>query len=409
MYFEHKICRACKGTNLHPVFDLGVQPMANNFIATGEEREGWAPLRILLCGDCTLAQISVVVKPHFLYKSYAYVTSRSETMAKHFQVLCDDIVAESGLGAVLEIGSNDGFFMDYLGQCGFDPVIGVDPSENLKRSGRHPTCERMWDTSTAEQIRKMSIGAPIDIIIARHCFCHIDDWHEFVAACDVVAHKDTLICIEVPYVPDMLYRTELDQCYHEHLSFFTLKAMSSLLFGTNWHMHKVIRYAIHGGAVLVMLRHDDYADGLPDISVNDMLEQETESVTGRLAWREFNDRAREVIRQLRETVMKLVADGKTICMFGASAKSTVWLNACGLASEEWIDFITDTTPEKIGRLSPGTNIPIVAESELLVRQPDYAIMTCWNFFDECMAKNKEYLARGGKFIVPVPELRIIGA
>lgn len=407
MYFNHRKCRACGNDNLVPVLDLGIHPMPNDFQFPDSEQAGYAPLKVLYCDQCTLAQLSNVIRPEILYRQYPYVTSRSDTMTAHLAVLCKDIFEEQH-GSVIEIGSNDGRFLKILSQYGFGPVRGVDPAQNLcetaTREGLSVVCGT-WNEDTAKNAA--GIIPSIDVIIARHVFCHIDDWTAFISACDRVAYKNTLICIEVPYVQNTLQKCELDTIYHEHLSYFTLKSVEALLANTNWHIHRVNRYTIHGGAVLVMLRHDDYTDGLSHASVDEMIKSETEETTGRKAWSDFNTKARLSIDDLRSCVMDLAAQGKSIGMFGASAKSTVWLNACGIASEEWIDFITDTTPEKIGRLSPGTNIPIVSETELMNRKPDYMILTAWNFREECLAKLKPYIKSGGKVIIPVPALEIV--
>jgi novobiocin biosynthesis protein NovU/D-mycarose 3-C-methyltransferase len=209
--------------------------------------------------------------------------------------------------------------------------------------------------------------------------------------------------IEVPYVMDMLDGVEFDTIYHEHLSYVSLLAVERLLRETMFHLHKVLRFHIHGGAIVMMLRRDD-ADFQPDASVAEFLDREC--ITPEM-WQNFNTLSLLKIRKLQEIVSdKRKFEGATICGFGASAKSTVWLNACGFTRKE-IDFICDCTPSKQGRLSPGNDIPVVPESELMARMPEYAILYAWNFRAEIVRANQKYLDAGGHFIIPDRKIEVV--
>jgi SAM-dependent methyltransferase len=232
---------------------LGVQPLANDFRKDGELRAGHVPLKVLLCPKCSLGQLSVVVDPTVLYANYSYVTSPSLTMQDHFNRLLTDISAETNAQTVLEIGSNDGRLLKTMQDLGYS-VLGVDPAENLAEiasANDVPTETGFFGEALTRYL------AQYDIVIARHVFCHVDDWHDFVRGLEAVSHKDTLICIEVPYAGDMLKNCEFDTVYHEHTSYLTLKAVTALLKPTTLQLYRVIRYPIHGGAILLMLRRKD--------------------------------------------------------------------------------------------------------------------------------------------------------
>jgi novobiocin biosynthesis protein NovU/D-mycarose 3-C-methyltransferase len=416
MYKPHSCCRACgyafhgAGGNRNPnerlmsVLNLGVQPLANDFCKQGQERQGYAPLEVLFCERCGLAQLSVVVKPEVLYKNYAYVTSDSETMKKHFASLVKDLTAEQPAGSVVEIGSNNGALLKYLRQYGFNPVIGIEPAENLANEANKEgilTVNDFLNEECAKDVR-LHIGQ-VSFVLARHCFCHVDDWHQFVAALEVLADKDTLIAIEVPYLPDQIANVSFDQCYHEHTSYLSLKAMAALLADTSLMMHKVVKYPIHGGCVLVMLRKK-LNGRQPHESVAEFSEQEKITAD---TWREFAAEAHAQIHKLRLLVKSLRESGKTVCGYGASAKSTVWLNACGFTKKD-IAFVTDTTMGKWNTLCPGTDIPVTDPGALMRELPNYAIMFAWNFRDEILEKEALYRSNGGRFIVPVPHIKILG-
>lgn len=398
MYRSVTSCRACESARLTPVFNLGIQPLANDFCSADEEHAGYAPLKVLFCEACTLAQLSVVVDPLLLYRQYNYITSNSDSMARHFCTLANDIEhQQKATGSVLEIGSNDGRFLAYLKERGFGPVLGLDPADNLSGLARArgvETLSYLLTRASAEQAA--GILGKVDNIIARHVFCHVDDWHEFLSSCEAIAHEDTLICLEVPYVYDLLKKAEFDTIYHEHTSYLSIEAMVAALKSTNLTLEDIRRYPVHGGAILLMIRKGRRWPGAPPDEVQIKAED----------WRMFANKSQTKIAQLKSFVESLVQNGKTVAGYGASAKSTVWISACGF-TERQIGFIADNTPQKIGKFSPGTMIPIVDEKDLLQLMPDYCVMFAWNFRDDVIEKNQEYLKAGGRFIVPSPELEVI--
>lgn len=403
MYHYRETCRACGSKELIPVLNLGIQPLANEFVLKSEPHSGHAPLEVLFCPRCTLGQLSVVVDPQILYSNYRYVTSQSDTMKKHFELLAADISSEQ-TGSLVEIGSNDGVFGLYMYSKGFGPVCGIDPAKNLSDialTRGFNTINRQFD-SVAASIA-LDYVSKVDVVVARHVFAHIDDWRGFIGALDVLSNKNTLVCIEVPSAQDTLDRGEFDTIYHEHLSYVTVRSIVELLSDTNWHIHRVSHYEIHGGAMLLMLRRND-CESTADKSVSsyDIGENVTEE-----RWRKLSDYS-EVNREKLVNMVNYLSDsGKIVCGYGASAKSTVWINACHF-NESQIHFITDTTPQKIGKFSPGTKIPIVDQSCLETLKPDYAVLFAWNFRDEVLLKNKSFIENGGSFIIPVPEMEVVG-
>lgn len=404
MFKQHTKCRACGSGLLAKVFSLGNQPLANDFKTIDEDREGLAPLEILSCQQCNLAQLSVVVDPNLIYShNYPYVTSNSLTMQQHFASLLGAIRAEADPKSVLEIGSNDGRFLKFLKDNGSGFVLGIDPADNLVKAacGRGiNTIHGLFDQSVAREA--LGRAGYFDLVIARHVFGHVDNWKEFVKNLELVSSPETLFVIEVPYIMDFLRDSQFDTCYHEHLSYVSINSMVELLKDTGLYLHKVVRFPIHGGAIAMMLRRRD-SERSPHWTVREMIDSE---MISQFTWDKFEKDARRKIHDLREAVRHLSLSGKTVCGFGASAKSTVMVQACGFDRSQ-IGFICDSTPNKQGRLSPNTDIPIVCEAELLVKMPDYAVIFCWNFAAEVVSRNQEYLNRGGHFIIPIPELKII--
>lgn len=409
MYTPHKYCRACGyGTpgasgiksgpspQLVEAFDLGIQPLANDFASPNEEHAGYAPLKVMFCPACSLAQLSVTVRPEILYRNYSYVTSPSAMMHAHFEQLIKDIGSENTGTSVLEIGSNDGKLLLQMKDSGYS-VLGVDPAENLAEIARKsgvPTQTGFFDDDLARVLPQS------DIVIARHVFCHVDIWQDFIKGLEAVMSPDSIACLEVPYAGDLLKKCEFDTIYHEHLSYLTIRAVQALLDQSGLHLHRIIRYPIHGGALLLILRknecplalHESVCDFKEDITISD--------------WKAFAVEAKEQIGRLRATVDSLLAQGKRVAGLGASAKSTVWINACGF-NRKHIGFISDTTLQKQWRMSPGTDIPITDEGAILRELPDYVVMWAWNYREEVLQRFSLARSKGVKFIVPVPRVEIV--
>jgi novobiocin biosynthesis protein NovU/D-mycarose 3-C-methyltransferase len=264
MYKTHTQCRACgyaqpgtPGTKsgepdrLIPVFGLGVQPLANDFRKSGELHAGFAPLQVLFCPRCTLAQLSVTVRPDILYSNYSYVTSPSSTMLNHFGKLTHDLCDEMGHGLkgtkVLEIGSNDGRFLHLIKKGGAASCVGMDPAANLWQESNKDGVSPLvgFFSSVTAKVIEECYGSR-NLIVARHVFCHVDDWKDFALGLEMLAEKDTVIAIETPYVMDLLEGVEFDTIYHEHLSYLSIRSVVYLLEKTNLHLHRIIRYPIHG-------------------------------------------------------------------------------------------------------------------------------------------------------------------
>lgn len=418
MYRLHTHCRACGlgkpdistlkfsvaagnqevPQKLMEVLDLGLMPLANDFCSQDQERAGYAPLKLLWCPRCTLGQLSVVVNPEIIYRNhYPYVTSPSKTMKDHFASLVSDLKAECETDLVVEIGSNDGTLLEFMQQNGFSKTYGVEPAENLANAALKRginTVNDFFSAEVAQDIERVA-GLP-DLIIARHVFCHIDDWTHAIAAIDQLCGKETVVAIEVPYFIDTVKNGEWDQIYHEHLSYMTVKAMQAALKGSHLHVSKVLRYPIHGGAIVMILRRDDSEFAKTPLPVEYLDKSDLNT---------FAARALDRIAVLKKTVNELIEAGNTVVGYGASAKATQWIQSCGFTRKH-IKWICDTTMFKQYKCAPGSDIPIVDEGALTRELPDYAVCFAWNFMSEIVAKEKIFKAHGGRWINPNADIEV---
>lgn len=416
-YRPHVRCRACgygpplnaidiksgDQYRLESVLNLGVLPLPNAFRKGNASRPGHYPVELLVCPRCTLGQLSAVVDPEVLYSDYPYITSDSATMRDHFNNLWVALNKEREIDSVVEIGSNDGLLLDHFRCLGAGHVMGIDPAKNLVKKanerGVNTVCS-LFDRDAANMAQ--AAMPPVDLVLARHVFCHIDDWQQFIVNVAVLCSKETLVCIEVPYAGDMIRKVEWDTVYAEHTSYLTIKALQYLLDGSPLRIQTILTFPIHGGAIGVLLRRRD-SEAPANGGLQKYIEEERCSMED---WKTFAGKSRDQITNLELMVKGFVQDGKTVVGYGASAKSTMWVNACRFTREH-VRFITDNTPQKLYSTAPGTNIPITDPGAILRDLPDYVILWAWNYEAEILEKEKLAREKGVQFIIPTNPIRIV--
>lgn len=412
MIRERTNCRTCGSTKLKLVLDLGKTALANDFLAPEEVSRytTFLPLRVVLCPECSLVQLADTVDPKVLYSRYAYVTSNSKTMDAHLTAQRDHLLANGGFGQkkprVMEIASNTGLFLQKFKEKGCE-VLGVEPAENISelavKSGVPTRCEFF----TAENGKRLKAewGAA-DLILGRHVFAHIDDLKGLLQGLEAVSHPQTLIAFEVPYLVDFFKNTEYDTVYHEHLSYVSVKSLIALTKDSPFFVQRVDHYPIHGGSILFHFRHR--SSGLATHpSVQEALDTEERlGLSDPGTWEGFEKRVRRIQTELPQLLRKLKSEGKRIIGYGASAKGNTLLNTCGITTKE-LDYIIDNTPFKQNKVAPGSWLPIRPPEALLKDQPDYAVILAWNFAPEIIRREQEYQQKGGRFIVPIPEPKVV--
>lgn len=406
-------CRVCRNKDLKLFLDLGKQPPANAFVTSeqiGDLEKGYEkvfPLRVYFCPNCGLVQLLDIVNPDILFKDYAYFTGKSsQTMKQHFKELAMKLAAqylEKG-DLVIDIGGNDGTFLS----CFTDNMktINVEPSKNVAMESVKKNITTITDyfsISTAHNILNEEPGGKAKVITATNVFAHVDNLYEFMAGVKLLLEPKGVFVIEVPHLLHLILNNEFDTIYHEHLSYFSLSSLIKLGDIFNLPLFKVEKIPVHGGSIRCY-----FGNHTKDKSILSVLNDEHEGGLFDLkTYKEFAKKVEEIKNALHMLLVTLkVKENKRIVGYGAPAKGNTLLNYCGIGSE-LLDYLTDTTPYKQGRYSPGMHIPVVSPDKFHEDSPDYALMLPWNFEEEILVKEKDFLMNGGKWIVPIPFVRVI--
>jgi hypothetical protein len=405
-------CRSCGGSRLEPLLSLGNVPLANSLL-TAEALaapEATYPLELVFCPACTLVQITETVPPEQLFSQYLYFSSFSDTMLRSAETVAARLVRERGLGAsslVVEAASNDGYLLQFYRRAGV-PVLGIEPAANIARMAEAergiPTLVEFFGQALGERLRRE--GRRADVIHANNVLAHVADLNGFVAGFAALAKDRGLVVVEAPYVRDMIERCEFDTIYHEHLCYFSLAALERLFERHGLAVVDVEQLPIHGGS-LRLFAEPRSAGTPPSARLVALRAAEAEWGVGELSrYADFATRVEQLKESLRALLGRLKADGRRIAAYGAAAKGATLLNYAHVAGET-LDFVVDRSPHKQGHYMPGVRVPIRDPRELVAAMPDYVLLLAWNLADEVMAQQAEYRARGGRFIVPVPEPRVV--
>ena len=402
-------CRACGGSRVPVILSLGRTPLANALLSAGQltDPEDTYPLDLVFCEDCTLVQITETVPPERMFSDYPYFSSFSDTMVEHARAIVDRVVRERGLGPgnlAAEIASNDGYLLQFYAKAGV-PVLGIEPAANIARVAEERGVRTVVDFfGEALATRLRSEGVRADVVHANNVLAHVPDLPGFARGLQAMLNDSGRAIIEVPYVRDLIDKREFDTIYHEHLSYFSLTALDRLFARHGLAVVDVERLSIHGGSLRVTVGR---AGTPPASAVARLLDEEDRAGLTRLP---FYTRFATAVEDLRGSLTGMLSDlrgqGHRLAAYGAAAKGSTLLNFCGIG-RDLLDFVVDRSPHKQGKFMPGVRLPISPPSRLLEDRPDYVLLLTWNFADEILAQQAEFRNGGGRFIVPVPDVRVV--
>jgi SAM-dependent methyltransferase len=390
------------------VLSLGSTPLANAFVdpARAAEPEPRYPLELLFCGSCALLQLSERVDPEILFRDYVYLTGTSATMARHHEDLAESHRARLRLGEeslVVDIASNDGSLLKAFAKKGVR-TLGIEPASNLARIAREAgidTIDRFFDVDCA--LGAVADYGPADLVCANNVLAHVPDLGGFLKGCRLLLGEAGVLSVEVPYLVPLLENLEYDTIYHEHLSYFSVLALRAAFERAGLAIFDLEHVPIHGGTVRVLARPGQAWGAI----VDETCARERERGLDRAAsFGEFASRVSRNRQELRALLESIRSTGGRVAAYGAPAKGNTLLNTCGIGPD-LVEYTVDKNPLKVGKLTPGMHIPVLPRERLDADPPDYLLILPWNLTDEIMQQETAFRKKGGRFLIPIPEPRVV--
>jgi len=402
-------CLICEHP-ITPFLSFGKMPIANGFLVPEQfADEYFFELKVAFCEQCRMMQLAELVeRERMFHENYAFFSSTSVRMATHFEKFAE-YVRSTYLNDpdpfVVEIGSNDGIMLQNFARLGIRH-LGIEPSANVAQVARDrgiQTVCRFFDEELAEQILKEH--GPADAFLGANVMCHIPYIHSVLDGVKKLLKPRGVLAFEDPYLGDIVEKTSYDQIYDEHAFYFCAASIGYLAERHGLELIDVQAQPVHGGSMRYVLAHA----GAYPVADSVRLLQKKEDDLG-LARPETYDRLRRNVERSRDELRALLKDlnqhGKRVTGYAATSKSTTVTNYCGI-TPDLVSFISDTTPIKQGKYSPGAHIPIRPYEEFKANFPDFALLLGWNHAEEIMAKEQDFKAAGGKWIVYVPKVQVL--
>lgn len=401
-------CRACDSTDTKILLDLGQLPLANAFVKDEKDMDDQfrENLVLVMCERCSLIQIRDQVPREKLYSSFLWVTATSETTknyARWFSARTRDRYRDTVGRFLVEVASNDGYFLEHYRQDGFD-ILGVDPSNLAEEADQRgiPSIRDFFGKAIAARIIKERGRA--NVIVARNVLGHVSELQDLVAGMKHLLAEDGVCLIESPYAFFLRNEVQYDTVFHEHLSYLTTGSVSNLMARFGLKLTDVTFVPMNGGSFLFEIMHKESRKPKADQTTIDF--ENLIGLNKPAGWKDFVEAVAEQRSSLRGLLEKLASERKTVVGYGAAAKSMTMLNFCNI-TRDLLSAMGDANPRKQGLLCPGVRIPVVSPDTIMELKPDYILIGAWNFKEEIIQFFRKTMGYRNRFIVPLPVPRIV--
>lgn len=406
-------CRHCQAPLERVLIDLGHQPASNAYLTPErlETTEVYAPLKTYVCEACWLVQLPSFHRSDELFTpDYAYFSSVSPGWVDHARRYVAAMVDRFGLTAedwVVEIASNDGYLLQFVQQAGIR-CTGIEPTASTAAASRGlgiETLERFFGVELAREL--VAERGHASLTAANNVLAHVPDINDFVEGFAVLLAPDGVSTFEFPHLVNLIDQCQFDTIYHEHYSYLSLTAVQRIFAAKGLRVFDVEQVPTHGGSLRVFVCHDGSTRHVQQPAVADLLA--AEAAAGIAGWDYYStlaDRALTVKLDLIEFLVAQKKAGKSVAAYGAAAKGNTLLNYAGVHAD-LVDFVCDAAPSKQGQYLPGSHVPILPPAALYERKPDLVLILPWNLKDEITRQHGAIADWGGRFVVAIPELRIL--
>jgi SAM-dependent methyltransferase len=403
-------CRFCGAPLAHTFVDLGMSPIANNYLSEEQlsAMEPYFPLHTLACDQCFLVQLEEFESPEAIFSDYSYFSSYSTSWLEHCRSYAEMATERFGLDGrsqVVELASNDGYLLQYFVERGV-PVLGVEPAANVAEVARQrgvPTEVEFFGKEVAAQLAETRQA---DLLIGNNVLAHVPDLNDFVGGMQDLLAPGGTITMEFPHLERLIEGRQFDTIYHEHYSYFSLLTVRRVFAAHDLIVFDVEELPTHGGSLRIYARHaDDSKRQVSDAVRSLEAREERAGLTNIATYVGFGQAVQQEKREILESLIGLKNDGNTIVGYGAPAKGNTLLNFCGIGTD-FIEFTADLSPHKQGRFLPGSHIPIRAPEEIERTRPDVVFILPWNLREEVMEQLRFVSDWGGRFLVRAPALEL---
>jgi SAM-dependent methyltransferase len=405
-------CLSCAAPLRHTFVDLGMSPLCESYVAPENlfRMEPFYPLHVYVCGECFLVQLEEFVSPAEIFTEYAYFSSYADSWVEHMRRYADMITARLALGAnslVVEVASNDGYLLQHFVRKGI-PVLGVEPAANVARVAVEkgiPTVVRFFGEQTARDL--VSEYGKADLVCGANVLAQVPRPNDFVKGLQVLLKPGGVVTLEFPHLLRLMAESQFDTIYHEHFSYFSFLSAQRIFAAQGLVLFDAEELPTHGGSLRVYARHRGDETKPITARARDLRQREVDAGLLRLeTYASFGEQVKETKRRLLEFLIGAKRYGKTVVGYGAPGKGNTLLNYCGVRTD-FLDFTVDRSAYKQGKFLPGTHIPIHHPDRIREVRPDYVLILPWNFKDEIVQQMSYIRDWGGKFVVPIPEVRIL--
>jgi hypothetical protein len=405
-------CRFCGAALSHTLVDLGMSPLCESFLSAEElnRMEPFYPLHVYVCGECFLVQLEEYVSPEKIFTHYAYFSSYSDTWLDHARRYSEMAIERFNLtpeNFVVEIASNDGYLLQNFVKAGI-AVLGIEPAVNVAEAALKKgvsTLIAFFSEDTARNL--IANGRKADLIIGNNVLAQVPALNDFVAGLKLMLTPQGVITLEFPHLYQLMSGNQFDTIYHEHFSYFSFYSAKKVFQKHELEIFDAEELSTHGGSLRIYLHHiNDNSHKISD-RVEELRQQELKNGVDTLqTYSTFGENVKETKRKLLEFLIQAKREGKKIAGYGAPGKGNTLLNYCGIRTD-FLDYTVDRSPFKQGKFLPGTHIPIYPPEHIDATRPDYVLILPWNLKDEIMKQLAFIQKWGGKFVVPIPELKIL--